>query len=154
MNIADHFKYYHGLPEDLQNLIISMIRHPISKDLETDIVNCKTFKEDLVDKYVKKGYDYDIDGMFYIYYQIENDLLRFFNDDIATNDSITDKNIQKLERILSIKNKLEKNKDNVINSLMNSCDSSRVNSRINILIGALTCKERNNFLELFPCDLY
>ena len=44
MNIADHFKYYHGLPEDLQNLIISMIRHPISKDLETDIVN-ETEKE-------------------------------------------------------------------------------------------------------------
>ncbi len=154
MNIADHFKYYHRLPEDLQNLILSKIRYPIGKDLETDIVNYKTFKDNLVDKYVKKGYDYDIAGMFYIYYHSENDLLRFFNDDIATNDSITDKNIQKLERILSIKNKLEKNKDNVINSLINPPDSSYVNSRINILIGALTCKERNNFLELFPCDLY
>lgn len=154
MNITDCFKYYYDLNDDLQNLILSKIRHPISKDLETDIVNCKTFKEDLIDKYVKKGYDYDIEGFFYIYYQIENDLLRFFNDDIATNDYITDKNIQKLERILSIKNKLEKNKDNVINNLMNSCDSSHVSSRINILIGALTCEERNNFLELFPCDLY
>lgn len=154
MEISKIFKYYNDLNDDLQNLILSKIRYPISKELDADIVNCKTFKEDLIDKYVKKGYDYDIDGMFYIYYQIENDLLRFFNDDIATNDSITDNNIQKLERILSIKNKLEKNKDNVINNLMNSCDSSRVNSRINILIGALTCKERNNFLELFPCDLY
>ena len=154
MNITDHFKYYDRLPDDLQNLILSKIRYPISKDLETDIVNFKMFKEDLIDKYVKKGYDYDINGIFYIYYQIENDLLRFFNDDIATNDSITDKNIQKMERILSIKIKLEKNKDNVINSLINSCDSLCVNSRINILIGALTCKERKEFLELFPCNLY
>ena len=153
MNIADHFKYYHGLPEDLQNLIISMIRHPISKDLETDIVNCKTFKEDLVDKYVKKGYDYDIDGMFYIYYQIENDLLRFFNDDVATMDLITENNIRKLERILSIKNKLEKNKENVTNSLMNSSDNLHTISRINILIGVLTCEEREKFLELFPLSL-
>ena len=42
MNIADHFKYYHRLPEDLQNLILSKIRYHIGKDLETDIVNYKT----------------------------------------------------------------------------------------------------------------
>ena len=150
MNITDHFKYYDRLPDDLQNLILSKIRYPISKDLETDIVNCKTFKEDLIDKYVKKGYDYNIDGIFYIYYQIENDLLRFFNDDIATNDSITDKNIQKMERILSIKIKLEKNKKNAIDSLMDAKDNLNVISRINILIGALTCEEREQFLQLFP----
>lgn len=151
MNITYYFKYFDKLPDDLQNLILSKIRYPINKELETDIVNRKIFKENLIDKYLKKGYDYDIDGIFYIYYQIENDLLRFFNDDVATNDYITSNNIQKLERILSIKNKLEKNKDNVINSLMNSCDSVHVNSRINILIGALTCEERYNFIELFPC---
>jgi hypothetical protein len=151
MNITNYFKCFDKLPDDLQNLILSKIRYPINKELEADIVNRKIFKENLIDKYLKKGYDYDIDGMFYIYYQIENDLLRFFNDDVATNDYITSNNIQKLERILSIKNKLEKNKDNVVNSLMNSCDSLHVNSRINILIGALTCEERNNFIELFPC---
>ena len=151
MNITYYFKYFDKLPDDLQNLILSKIRYPINKELEADIVNRKIFKENLIDKYLKKGYDYDIDGIFYIYYQIENDLLRFFNDDVATNDYITSNNIQKLERILSIKNKLEKNKDNVINSLMNSCDSVHVNSRINILIGALTCEERYNFIELFPC---
>ena len=88
--------------------------------------------------------------MFYIYYQIENDLIRFFNDDVATNDLITENNISKLERILSIKNKLEKNKDNVITSLMNGNDNLNVISRINILIGAMTCEERRQFLKLFP----
>jgi hypothetical protein len=154
MDITNHFKYFNDLSVDLQDLIISKIRHPICKDLDADIINFKTFKENLIDKYLKKGYDYNIDGMFYIYYQIENDLIRYFNDDVATMDLITEKNIEKMERILSIKIKLEKNKDNVINSLINSCDSLCVNSRINILIGALTCKERKEFLELFPCDLY
>jgi hypothetical protein len=133
----------------LQNLILSKIRYPISKELDVDIVNFKTFKEDVINTYLKKGFDYDIDGMFYIYYQIENDLIRFFNDDIATMDFITEKNIKKMERILSIKKKLEKNKKKTIDCLMNSTDSLQVNSRINILIGALTCEERSKFLKLF-----
>jgi hypothetical protein len=154
MDITKHFKYFNDLNIDLQDLIISKIKHPISKDLDADIVNYKIFKDDMIDKYVEKGYDYDIDGMFYIYYQIENDLLRFFNDDVATMDLITENNIRKLERILSIKNKLEKNKESVTNTLMNSSDNLHTISRINILIGALTCEEREKFLQLFPCNLY
>jgi hypothetical protein len=154
MDITNHFKYFNDLNVDLQDLIISKIKHPISKDLDADIVNYKKFKDDMIDKYVKKGYDYDIDGMFYINYQIENDLLRFFNDDVATMECITDNNIKKLERILSIKNKLEKNKESVTNRLINSSDNINTISRINILIGALTCEEREKFLELFPCNLY
>jgi hypothetical protein len=153
MDITEHFKYFNDLNVDLQDLIISKIKHPISKDLDADIVNYKIFKDDMIDKYVEKGYDYDIDGMFYIYYQIENDLLRFFNDDVATMDLITENNIIKLERILSIKNKLEKNKESVTNTLMNSSDNLHTISRINILIGALTCEEREKFLQLFPCNL-
>ena len=154
MELSKCFKYYDYLDTDLQNLILSKIRHPICKDLDADIINFKTFKENLIDKYLKKGYDYNIDGMFYIYYQIENDLLRFFNDDVATMDLITENNIRKLERILSIKNKLEKNKESVTNTLMNSSDNLHTISRINILIGALTCEERKKFLQLFPCNLY
>ena len=149
MDLSKYFKYYDNLNEDLQNLILSKIRYPISKELDVDIVNFKTFKEDVINTYLKKGFDYDIDGMFYIYYQIENDLIRFFNDDIATIDFITEKNIKKMERILSIKKKLEKNKKKTIDCLMNSTDSLQVNSRINILIGALTCEERSKFLKLF-----
>ena len=149
MELSKYFKYYDNLNEDLQNLILSKIRYPISKELDVDIVNFKTFKEDVNNTYLKKGIDYDIDGMFYIYYQIENDLIRFFNDDIATMDFITEKNIKKMERILSIKKKLEKNKKKTIDCLMNSTDSLQVNSRINILIGALTCEERSKFLKLF-----
>ena len=150
MDISKHFKYFYDLNEDLQTLILSKIRNPINKDLEADIIDYKDVKETIIAEYEKKGYDYDIEGMFYIYYQIENDLIRFFNDDVATNDLITENNISKLERILSIKNKLEKNKDNVITSLMNSNDNLKLVSRINILIGTMTCEERRQFLKLFP----
>jgi hypothetical protein len=151
MDISKYFKYFHDLDDDLQNLITSKIKNPICKDLDADIINYKIFREDIIKKYEEKGYDYDIDGMFYIYYQIENDLIRYFNDDVATMDLITEKNIEKMERILSIKIKLEKNKKNAIDSLMDSNDNLNVISRINILIGALTCEEREQFLKLFPC---
>jgi hypothetical protein len=150
MDISKHFKYFYDLDEDLQNLITSKIKNPISKELDADIINYKDAKDTIIAEYEKKGYDYDIDGLFYIYYQIENDLIRFFNDDVATNDLITENNIRKLERILSIKNKLEKNKDKVITSLMNSNDNLKLVSRINILIGTMTCEERQQFLKLFP----
>ena len=145
MDISKHFKYFYDLNEDLQTLILSKIRNPINKDLEADIIDYKDVKETIIDEYEKMGYDYDIDGMFYIYYQIENDLIRFFNDDVATMDLITENNIKKLERILSIKNK-----KNAIDSLMNAKDNLNVISRINILIGALTRKEREQFLKIFP----
>jgi len=151
MDISKYFKYFHELDEDLQNLITSKIKNPISKELDADIINYKIFREDIIKKYEEKGYDYDIEGMYYIYYQIENDLIRYFNDDVATMDLITEKNIEKMERILSIKIKLEKNKKNAIDSLMDSKDNLNVISRINILIGALTCEERKQFLKLFPC---
>jgi hypothetical protein len=145
MDISKHFKYFYDLNEDLQTLILSKIRNPINKDLEADIIDYKDVKETIIAEYEKMGYDYDIDGMFYIYYQIENDLIRFFNDDVATMDLITENNIKKLERILSIKNK-----KNAIDSLMNAKDNLNVISRINILIGALTRKEREQFLKIFP----
>ena len=145
MDISKHFKYFNYLNEDLQTLILSKIRNPINKDLEADIIDYKDVKETIIAEYEKMGYDYDIDGMFYIYYQIENDLIRFFNDDVATMDLITENNIKKLERILSIKNK-----KNAIDILMNAKDNLNVISRINILIGALTRKEREQFLKIFP----
>jgi hypothetical protein len=81
MDLSNYFKYFNELDEDLQNLIISKIKYPISKELDVDIINYKIFREDIVKKYEEYGYDYDIEGMFYIYYQIEYDLIRFFNDD-------------------------------------------------------------------------
>tara|TARA_B110000858_G_scaffold8852_1_gene9412 strand:+ start:2390 stop:2851 length:462 start_codon:yes stop_codon:yes gene_type:complete len=134
------------LYEDLQNLILSKIRKPQNKDLLNDIIDYKKSKDIIFNKYVNNGFTYDIDNTFYIYYQIENDLMGYYNEDIALLDWITIKNIEKLERILSIKYKLENNKDKTLDDIfiLNNMSS---NSRINILLGSLTISERESFIN-------
>ena len=134
------------LYEDLQNLILSKIRKPQNKDLLNDIIDYKKSKDIIFNKYVNNGFTYDIDNTFYIYYQIENDLMGYYNEDIALLDWITIKNIEKLERILSIKYKLENNKNKTLDDIfiLNNMSS---NSRINILLGSLTISERESFIN-------
>lgn len=147
MNINNIFKYYNELNDDLQNEIISKIRYPINNDLKLDIINYKNSKEKIINKYIDKGYDYDINNEFYIYFQIENDLLRYFNDDYGTLYCITETNIEKLERILSIKKKMEKKgKALVATEIMNK-NTINVNMRINMLLGCLKKNEREYFLN-------
>ena len=148
MNINNHFKYYDELDNDLQNLILSKIRNPQDKNLLEDIIDYKKSKDNIFNKYFNKGYDYDENSEFYIYYQIENDLLRYFNDDYGTMYCITERNIEKLERILSIKKKMEKkNKILIAREIMNN-NIINVNMRINMLIGCLKINEREEFLNL------
>ncbi len=147
MNINNIFKYYNELNDDLQNEIISKIRYPINNNLRLDIINYKNSKEKIINKYIEKGYDYDINNEFYIYFQIENDLIRYYNDDVATMNGITECNIEKLERILSIKKKMEKkNKAFIATQLMYS-NNININTRINMLIGCLKINEREDFIS-------
>jgi len=139
---------FNELNSDLQNLILSKIRNPQDKNLLEDIIDYKKSKDNIFNKYFNKGYDYDENSEFYIYYQIENDLLRYFNDDYGTMYYITERNIEKLERILSIKKKMEKkNKILIAREIMNN-NTINVNMRINMLIGCLKKKEREEFLNL------
>ena len=149
MNIEKHFKYYNDLDEDLQNIILSKIRHPQNKNLQLDIINYNISKEKIINKYLKMGYDYDIDNEFYIYFQIENDLIRYFNDDVATMNGITETNIEKLERILSIRKKMNSKSKSLIATNLMYKNNITANMRINILIGCLTINERNDFINNF-----
>lgn len=149
MNIEKYFKYYNELDEDLQNLILSKIRYPQNKNLQLDIINYNVSKEKIINKYLKKGYDYDIDNEFYIYFQIENDLIRYFNDDIATMNGITETNIEKLERILSIRKKMNSKSKSLIATNLMYKNNISANMRINILIGCLTINERDDFIYNF-----
>jgi len=139
---------FNELNSDLQNLILSKIRNPQNKNLLEDIIDYKKSKDNIFNKYFNKGYDYDVNSEFYIYYQIENDLLRYFNDDYGTMYCIKEKNIEKLERILSIKKKMEKkNKILIAREIMNN-NTINVNMRINMLLGCLKKNEREEFLNL------
>ena len=45
MDLSNYFKYFNELDEDLQNLIISKIKYPISKELDVDIINYKILEK-------------------------------------------------------------------------------------------------------------
>lgn len=140
------FDYFNNLTEDLQNEILKNIRNPQNKNLLNDIEDFNKSKVKVFDKYYKKGYNDDIDSEFYVNYKVENDLLGFYNDNYALIDGIEETNLEKLNRILSIKNKLNKNHTLVLyNILLNN--KMNVNQRINILLGALTIDEREKFIN-------
>jgi len=146
-NLTKHFKYFNEFDEDIQNLILSKIRKPQDKNLLNDIIDYKKSKELLFNRYEYNGYTYDSnDDMFYIYYQIDNDLIGYYNDYIALDKWVTIENIKKLERILSIKYKFIKNKDKTLKNILFSNNLS-TNSRINILLGGLTIAERKSFIS-------
>jgi hypothetical protein len=146
MNINNYFKYFDKLNYDLQNEILSKIRKSQNKDLLEDITNFKKAKNEIFEKYENNNCNYDINSESFIYFKIESDLIKYFNDDITTLYSITETNVEKLERILSIKLKMKKNKALIATKMMIDNKIS-VNKRINMLIGALTIKERQNFIN-------
>ena len=146
MNINNYFKYFDKLNYDLQNEILSKIRKSQNKDLLEDIINFKKVKKKIFEKYENNNSNYDINSESFIYFQIESDLIKYFNDDIIILCGITETNVEKLERILSIKLKMKKNKALIATKMMIDNKIS-VNKRINMLIGALTIKERHNFIN-------
>lgn len=140
------FDYFNNLTEDLQNEILKNIRNPQNKNLLNDIEDFNKSKEKVFNKYYKKGYDDNIDSEFYVNYKVENDLLGFYNDNYPLIDGIKETNLEKLNRILSIKNKLNKNHTLVLYNILLNNDVN-VNQRINILLGALTIEERQKFID-------
>lgn len=152
MNILTHFD---NLNDDLQNYIISKIRYPIHEEICKDIIDFCKFKKEIYKKYEKKGYNYDdTDGIWCIHYQIENDLTQYFNDDIVTMERITDSNIAKLNRILSIKYKISKDKELPYNWYNDKKYYKNCTLRINTLLAILTIEERKIFLQIFPPRLF
>ena len=140
------FDYFNNLTEDLQNEILKNIRNPQNKNLLNDIEDFNKSKEKIFNKYYKIGYDDNIDSEFYVNYKVENDLLGFYNDNYPLIDGIKETNLEKLNRILSIKNKLNKNHTLVLYNMLLNNDMN-VNQRINILLGALTIEERQKFID-------
>lgn len=76
---------------------------------------------------------------------LDNDLGRFFNDDRATMLGFTDNCIAKYSRIFGLKNSNRKTVSNYINS--HTGYGSNVLDSINIQIGILTPKEREEFIS-------
>tara|TARA_B100000795_G_C22802987_1_gene442975 strand:- start:4319 stop:4762 length:444 start_codon:yes stop_codon:yes gene_type:complete len=137
------------LPYDIQNIILSKIRNPQNKELLEDIKNFKNNKDIIFKIYEKNGYEYkcDYSNEFNIYSIIDNDLMAYWNDDVAYMNGITEKNYNKMFRILSFKLKHDLNNEkSIYNFHMNY--KIQLKSKINKYIGGLNVNERNGFINL------
>ena len=137
----------------MNNLPIDIIREhilpytyqPQPKELCRDIISFNNSK-----LYLKKMYYERWKDSFYYEESadvnwLDNDLGRFFNDDRATMLGFTDNCIAKYSRIFGLKNSNRKTVSNYINN--HTGYGSNVLDSINIQIGILTPKEREEFIS-------
>ncbi|MAT13467.1 MAG: hypothetical protein CMM02_20910 [Rhodopirellula sp.] len=150
MSILNHLSNLYNIPDDIINKIENYIIFPQNKNLLDDIKNFKIMKDNIYNKYLTNGFEYsdNYTDDFNIYAWIENDLLAYYNNNIAYIDDITNDNIEKLLRQLSFK--IKKEKKGHIYALANFHFNMNINkkSRINRYIGNLTTNERIKFIEL------
>lgn len=140
---------YDNLPDDIKYIILNKyLLYPQNKELLNDIENFKKYKDGIYSIYEHRGYEYNNDYTddFNIYSVFDNDLMSFWNDDIAYNDSITNKNYEKMLRIMAFK-------------IKNDCDSIKARhnfhlnidispkTKINRYLAGLTIEERAKFVS-------
>jgi|TARA_Y100000389_G_scaffold185576_1_gene205131 hypothetical protein len=147
---------FNELPDDIKNLILNKyLLYPQDKTLLEDIRNYKKNKILIYKIYEKKGYEYNCDytDEFNIYSAIDNDLMAYWNDDVAYDNGIVKKNFNKMIRILSFKIKYDKENEKAVYNFHMNCKIP-LESKINRYIGGLNINERNKFINLLknPID--
>jgi len=147
---------FNELPDDIKNLILNKyLLYPQDKTLLEDIRNYKKNKILIYKIYEKKGYEYNCDytDEFNIYSAIDNDLMAYWNDDVAYDNGIVKKNFNKMIRILSFKIKYDKENEKAVYNFHMKCKIP-LESKINRYIGGLNINERNKFINLLknPID--
>ena len=118
---------------------------PQPQELCDDIksfINCKIYLKKLYNERWKDSFYYEEDADVN---WLDNDLGRFFNDDRATMLGFTDNCIAKYSLIFGLKNSNRKTVSNYINS--HTGYETEVLNSINIQIGILTPKEREEFIS-------
>jgi hypothetical protein len=144
MNIFDK------LPDDIQSLILNKyLIYPQDHGLLNDIRSFNNHKNKIFKRYEKIGYEYGNDYLdeFNIYSIIDNDLMAFWNDDVAYVLGVTDKNYIKMFRQLAFN--IKHNKDSVManyNFHLNTEISPK--TKINRYLAGLTIEERERFIKL------
>ena len=124
--------------------ILPYTYEPQSKELCNDIKSfnkCKHYLKKLYYERWKNDFYYEKDADIN---WLENDLVSFFNDHRATMLGYTDNCIAKYSRIFGLKNSNRKSVSNYINK--HTGYGSKVLDSINIQIGILTPKEREEFI--------
>lgn len=125
--------------------ILPYIYEPQSQELCDDIKSfykCKFYLRNLYYERWKFSFCYEPDADVN---WLDNDLTRFLNNDSATMLGFTNNCIQKFSRIFGLKGKNKKTISNYIDK-HTGCEAKALNS-INIQIGILTPKERQDFIS-------
>jgi hypothetical protein len=134
------------LPEDLQHNVLKYITYPQNSDLLADIRDFKRARETIINNYISNGYcsNDDYYHNFNAYSWIENDLMRYWNDEISYIDGIAENNYKKMSRLLAYNIKNAINTERTLNNFhFNSKNCPK--HRINVYIACLTIDERREF---------
>lgn len=140
---------YERLPEDLQRKVVRYFVFPQNSCLLVDIRDFKVSKELIVNNYLANGLcsNEDYFHNYNAFSWIENDLMRYWNDEVSYIDNITDNNYKKMSRLLAFNIKYAINKDKaLINFHFNIGRCPK--QKINIYIGCLTIEERKEFCNI------
>jgi len=141
--------YLNKLPEDLQLDIYSRIKYPQNKNLILDIKTFYMVKKSIYSEYLSNVSSNDNEEDYYnnnnIHSCIDNDLMRFFNDNINYFHEKTRINEIRMNRILAyrIKYKLYNNKATFnFDRNTKTCPKTHINR----YIGCLNVDERGELL--------
>jgi len=134
------------LPEDLQYNVLKYITYPQNSDLLADIRDFKLSRDFIINSYKSNGFcsKEDYKNQKNAYSWIENDLMRYWNDEVSYIDNITDNNYKKMSRLLAYNIKSAINKEKALINFhlnINNCPKHR----INVYIACLTMDERKEF---------
>jgi len=134
------------LPEDLQHNVLKYIVYPQNSELLADIRDFKLSKDFIIKSYLSNGFcsneDYTHNSNAYSW--LENDLMRYWNDEVSYIDNITDNNYKKMSRLLAYNIKSGIDKDKALYNF-HLCTMKCPKHRINVYIGCLTIEERKEF---------
>jgi len=140
---------YDKLPDDIKEIILNKyLIYPQKKELLDDIANFTKMKNGIYEIYQLIGYEYtdDFTDDTNIDAAIDNDLMAYWNDDIAYYQGISENNIKKMQRLLSynIKSNLNTNlaKYNFHLSIKTS-----PKTKINRYLAGLNIEERKDFIK-------
>jgi hypothetical protein len=133
------------LPDDLQHNVLINITYPQNSDLLEDIRDFKKSKEAIINSYLSNGYcsNEDYNHNFNAFSWIENDLMRYWNDEISYINGISDNNYQKMSRLLAYRIKSNIDKDKALQKFHFTKGFPK--HRINVYIGCLSVDERREF---------
>lgn len=134
------------LPDDLKDNVLKYIKYPQNSDLLADIRDFKLSRDFIVNSYLSNGFcsNEDFQDIRNAYSWIENDLMRYWNDEVSYIDKITDNNYNKMSRLLAYNIKSGIDKDKALSNFhlnVKICPKHK----INVYIACLTMDERIEF---------